>query len=59
MACEHFMTCDFTTKYFHTYKQHMFLEHKQVVMCDLNPGPDNEMGVQDPMIEKWDALLKD
>jgi len=59
MACEHLITCDFTTKYFHTYKQHMLLEHKQEVECELNPGPDNELGVQDPMIEKWDVLLKD
>ena len=51
MPCEHLATCDFTTKYFHTYKQHMFLEHKQVVVCELNPGPDNELGVQDPMME--------
>ena len=59
MPCEHIITCDFTTKYFHTYKQHMLLEHKQVVECELNPGPDNELGVQDPMMEKWDDLLKD
>mgnify|MGYP001370152254 CR=1 FL=1 len=59
MACEHFMTCDFTTKYFHTYRQHMLLEHKQVVECALNPGPDHELGVQDTMMEKWDDLLKD
>ena len=37
----------------------MFLEHKQVVECEKNPGPVNELGVQDPMIEKWDALSKD
>ena len=59
MPCEHLATCDFTTKYFHTYKQHMFLEHKQVVECELNPEPDNELGVQDPMMEKWDDLVKD
>ena len=59
MPCEHLATCDFTTKYFHTYRQHMLLEHKQVVECALNPGPDNELGVQDPMMEKWDDLLKD
>ena len=58
MPCEHFITCDFTTKYFHTYKQHMLLEHKQFVECELNPEPDNELAVQDPMMEKWDALLK-
>jgi len=39
MACEHFFSCDFTTKNFEEYKQHMSIEHEEIVECGFNSKP--------------------